>query len=91
MTVFILRQVNTEEKAYEATSVSIHSTRERAIERYLKSIDGYNAGIEPTDEYWVHPEATADELRADSFTEWFGGQVIWDLTEYEVDSDEIAF
>lgn len=89
MVVYILRQINTEDKAYDATSVQAFSTRELALKAFDEYIEGWNSGVEPSDEYWLHPQVLRDELDTDGFAEAFNQSVIWHLDEYTLDSGDI--
>jgi hypothetical protein len=90
-TVYTLRIVNPEEKSYEATSVYLYSTKEKAVEAFLSELRSYNEHIlegngEEEDLYDL------DEAQKEIETEGYfdDGIVSYVIGEYTLDSDKMV-
>ena len=87
MIVYVLRSVNPEDKPQDATSVSIYSTRELALDAFEKQWTEWNSGLDLDEDcdLFVNVLDIVEELQETGSVGVLSGYHI--LDEYTIDSN----
>jgi hypothetical protein len=86
MTVFVLRSVFPEDKPTEATTISIYSTFDLALDAFEKEWTRWNQGLDAEDDQdmFVNIPAVVDEMKEDGVVEILSGY--HSIAPYELDT-----